>query len=99
MAQKKTVNTINNIGIGSSSSSINYQSTFGLSFVKIFSNSNAPMATNPYTIYNSNPASLTLNYLTTYSSSAITLSEGYEVQGSTAMYQVTFTTPIIPEGG
>jgi hypothetical protein len=42
MAQKKSTSTISSIGIGAASSSINYQSTFGLSWVRIFNNSNAP---------------------------------------------------------
>lgn len=86
MAQKKTTNSITNIGMGSSSSTIDYQSTFGLSWVKVFNNSNAPMTTNPYTLYYSTPPTLTLTYLTSYASSSITLIEGYQYKGSTAMY-------------
>lgn len=99
MAQKKNANNITTIGIGSSSSTINFQSTFGLSWVWIFSNSNAPQSTNPYTLYTSSPAALTLTYLTNYASTSLNLVQGYQTQGSTAMYQVTFTTPIIPIGG
>jgi len=99
MAQKKTSNIVNSIGIGSSSSTINYQSTFGLSWVKVFSNSNAPQTINPATLYYSTPPTLTLTYLTNYASTSLTLVEGYETQGSTAMYTTSFTTPIIPEGG
>jgi hypothetical protein len=99
MAQKKSLNTITTIGIGSSSSSINYQSTFGLSWVKVFNNSNTPQTTNPFTVYYSNPPALTLTYLTTYAASSVTLMEGFQSQGSAAMYKVTFTTPIIPDGG
>jgi len=99
MAQKKNTNIITTIGIGSSSSTINFQSTFGLSWVWIFNNSNAPQSTNPYTLYSSTPSTLTLTYLTNYVSSALTLVEGYQTQGSTAMYKATFTTPIIPIGG
>lgn len=73
MAQKKSLNTISTIGIGSSSSTINYQSTFGLSWVRVFSNSNIPQSTNPYTLHYSTPPTLTLNYLTSYASSSITL--------------------------
>jgi hypothetical protein len=96
MAQKKSTNSITTIGIGSSSSALNYQSTFGISWVKVFGNSNVPTATNPYTLYYSTPATLTLSYLTNYASSTVTLVEGYQSKGSTAMYKVTFTTPIIP---
>jgi hypothetical protein len=99
MAQKKNANTITTIGIGSSSSAINFQSTFGISWVWVFNNSNVPQLTNPYTLYTSSPAALTLTYLTNYASSAVTLIEGYQTQGSTAMYKATFTTPIIPLGG
>ncbi len=77
MAQKKSLNQITNIGIGSSSSTINYQSTFGLSWIKVFSNSNVPQATNPYTLQYSTPATLTLNYLTNYASASVTLKEGF----------------------
>lgn len=96
MAQKKTSNSITSIGIGSASSALNYQSTFGLSWVRIFSNSNAPTTTNPFTLHFSTPPTLTLTSLTSYSSSSITLIEGYQFKGSTAMYRVTFTTPIVP---
>lgn len=98
MAQKKTANTVTTIGIGSASSTINYQSTFALSWVRVFSTSNAPMTTNPYSLYYSTPPTLTLTYLTTYASSSVTLVEGYQTQGSTAMYKLTFTTPIVPLG-
>lgn len=77
MAQKKSLNTVTNIGIGSASSALNYQSTFGLSWVRVFSNSNVPQATNPYTLQYSNPATLTLTHLTSYSSLSVTLKEGY----------------------
>lgn len=96
MAQKKSANTINTIGIGSSSSALNYQSTFGLSWVYIFNNYNAPTTTNPYTIYTSTPPALTLTYLTSYTSTSLTLIEGFKSVGSTALYQATLTTPIIP---
>ena len=99
MAQKKSTNTISTIGIGAASSSINYQSTFGISWVRIFNNSNVPTTTNPYTTYYSTPPTLTLTHLTTYSSSSVTLEEGYQNVGSTAFYSVTFSTPIIPQGG
>lgn len=99
MAQKKSLNTVYTVGIGSSSSSINYQSVFGISWVRVFNNYNAPQTTNPYTLYYSTPPTLTLTYLTSYSASSITLIEGYQSQGSTAMYKLTFTTPIIPNGG
>lgn len=99
MAQKKSLSTVTTIGIGAASSSLNYQSTFALSWVKVFDNSNAPQATNPFTALYSTPASLTLTHLTSYSSSSVTLVEGYQSQGSSAMYKVTFTTPIIPAGG
>lgn len=99
MAQKKSLSTVTTIGIGAASSSLNYQSTFSLSWVKVFDNSNTPQATNPYTVLYSTPPALTLAYLTSYSASSVTLVEGYQSQGSTAMYKVTFTTPIIPVGG
>ena len=73
VAQKKTTNSITNIGIGASSSVINYQSTFGISWVKIFSTSNVPLATNPYTLYYSTPPTLTLSTLTSYSSKSLSL--------------------------
>lgn len=73
MAQKKSANNINTVGIGASSSSINYQSTFGLSWVRIFNNSNAPLTTNPYTLYYSTPPTLTLTTFNSYSSTTLTL--------------------------
>ena len=99
MAQKKSTNSITNIGIGASSSALNYQTTFGLSWVKVFNSSNAFTAYNPYTLHTSTPASLTLTTLTNYASNTITLTEGYTNQGSTAMQQLTFATPIVPDGG
>lgn len=73
MAQKKSLSTVTTIGIGASSSSLNYQSTFALSWVKVFDNSNAPQTTNPYTMFYSTPAALTLTHLTSYSASSVTL--------------------------
>ena len=73
MAQKKSGNNINSIGIGASSSSINYQSTFGLSWVRIFNNSNAPQSSNPYTLYYSTPPTLTLTTFNSYASATLTL--------------------------
>ena len=99
MAQKKSTGTVSTIGIGAASSSINYQSTFGISWVRIFNNSNAATAENPFTLFYSTPPSLTLTHLTTYSSSSVSLEEGYQSVGSTAFYSTTFSTPIIPEGG
>jgi len=99
MAQKKSSNNIATIGIGASSSVVNYQSTFGISWVKIFSTSNAPLSTNPYTLYYSTPPTLTLTTLTSYASTSLNLIEGYSSVGSTAFYSATLTTPIIPEGG
>ena len=99
MAQKKSTNTLSTVGIGASSSSINYQSTFGISWVRIFNNSNTPTTYNPYTLHYSTPATLTLTHLTTYTTSSVTLEEGYESVGSTAFYSTTLATPIIPEGG
>lgn len=96
MAQKKTSTNISTIGIGSLSATLNYQSTFGFSWVRVFNNSNVPLTYNPYTLLYSTPPSLTLTYLTSYAASSLSLVEGYQTQGSTAMYQVTFTTPIIP---
>ena len=99
MAQKKSTGTVNTIGIGSSSSSINYQSTFGISWVRIFKNSNVPQADNPSTLLYSTPATLTLTEKTSYSAKTLTLVEGYQSQGATAMYETTFSTYIIPQGG
>ena len=99
MAQKKSTNTITNVGIGASSSSINYQSTFGISWVRIFNNSNNPTTFNPYTMYYSTPATLTLTHLNSYTTPSVSLEEGYQSVGSTAMYSTTFSTPIIPQGG
>lgn len=99
MAQKKSTNNITTIGIGSSSDVINYQSTFGISWVRVFNNLNAPQTTNPYTLLYSTPPTLTLTYLTSYAASSVTLVEGLQTQGSAAMYKVTFTTPILPAGG
>ena len=95
MAQKKSTSTLSTIGIGAASSSINYQSTFGLTWVRIFNNSNAPQATNPYTLRYSTPSTLTLTSLTSYASSSLTLKEGYQSVGSTALYETSFSTPII----
>jgi hypothetical protein len=99
MAQKKSVNTISTIGIGSASSVINFQSTFGISWVRVFNTSNVPINYNPSSLLFSTPPILTLTHLTSYSASSVTLVEGYQTQGSTAMYRVTFTTPIIPQSG
>jgi len=73
MAQKKSANNINTIGIGASSSTINYQSTFGLSWVRIFNNSNAPITTNPYTLNYSTPPTLTITTLNSYASTNLSL--------------------------
>lgn len=99
MAQKKSTSTLSTIGIGAASSSINYQSTFGLSWVRIFNNSNAPQSSNPYTMKYSSPSTLTLTSLTSYTSTTLTLLEGYQSVGSTAFYETTFSTPIIPQSG
>jgi hypothetical protein len=73
MAQKKSANNILTVNIGSTSSALNYQSTFGLSWVYIFNNYNAPTTTNPYTLYTSTPAALTLTTLTSYAGTSLTL--------------------------
>lgn len=73
MAQKKSTNSITTIGIGSSSSVINYQSTFGISWVRVFNNLNTPQATNPYTLLYSTPPTLTLTHLASYAASSISL--------------------------
>ena len=99
VAQKKSINTITSVGIGSSSTAINYQSTFGLSWVWIYNSSNVPTATNPYTLYTSVPPILTLTTLNSYSSASVTLREGYQLIGSSAYYQATFTSPIINQTG
>lgn len=72
MAKKKSTNNIMSVGIGSSSSALNYQSTFGLSWVRIFNSSNVATATNPQTIHFSSPPVLTLTTLTNYASSSLT---------------------------
>lgn len=99
VAQKKSTNVISTIGIGASSSSINYQSTFGISWVRVFNTSDSSTSYNPYTLLYSTPPALTLTSLTTYASASVTLVEGYTSQGSTAYYQATFTTPIIVQTG
>ena len=99
MAQKKSSNTINTIDIGKASSTINYQSTFGISWVRVFDNSNVPTTTNPKTLFYSTPPTLTLTHLNTYTSVALVKTEGYSNKGSSAMYKATFQTPIIPDGG
>ena len=76
LAQKKTANTITNVGIGALSSSINYARDFKFSWVKVHDSSNAPTTTNPKTLRYGNPPSLTLNYLTSYSSASLTKIEG-----------------------
>ena len=99
MAQKKSTSTITTVGIGAASSSLDYTSTFGLTEVRIFDNSNVPTATNPTTLKYSTPPVLTLTYLTNYASSTLALDEGYSTASSAAMYHTTFNTPIIPDGG
>lgn len=99
MAQKKTSNSITDVGIGSSSSSINYQRPFKFSWVKVFDTSNTVMITNPKTLKYGGPASITLDYFTSYSSPSITKLQGSEYQGSSVLYKIDFTVKIIPEGG
>ena len=77
IAQKKNSNNVLHVGIGSSSSAVDYQSTFGISWVRIFNSYNAPTNVNPYTLLYSTPPTLTLTHLTSYSSKSITLVEGY----------------------
>lgn len=76
LAQKKTVNSITNIGIGAVSGSLNYQSTFSFSWVKVFDSSNVQEMTNPKTLKYSIPPTLTLRPLTTYASSSLTVNQG-----------------------
>jgi hypothetical protein len=99
VARKKSTSVLTNIGIGASSTAINFQSTFGVSWVWVFNSSNVATATNPYTLYRSTPPTLTLTTLNSYSSSSVTLREGYQSTGSTAYYQATFTSPIINQTG
>jgi len=99
MAQKKTVNTIENVGIGSASDSINYKRDFGLSWVKVHDTSTSRQTTNPFTTKTSTPAAITLNELTSYASATLNLKQGLETEGSTAMYRLEVTVPIIPQGG
>lgn len=98
-AVKKTSNLVTTVGIGAVSSSNSYQRPFSFSWVKVHDSSNAPTSTNPKTLKVGNTAPLTLNYLTTYSSAALTRIEGSEGQGSTVMYRLDVTIPIIPNGG
>ena len=72
MAQKKTTNTVSNVGIGSASSSINYQTSFKFAWVKVYDTSNDVMQTNPKTLKVGDPPSLLLNYLTNYADATIT---------------------------
>lgn len=57
------------------------------------------MTTNPKTLKYGDPPALMLNYLTSYTATAITKLEGSEYQGSSVLYKVDVTVPIIPEGG
>ncbi len=99
LAQKKTLNNVTTVGIGSASATINYQSTFALSWVRILNSHNSPTNTNPYTLYYSTPSTLTLTTLTSYSGITLAPVEGYQSTGSTAMYSAIFNTPIVPNGG
>lgn len=99
MAQKKTGNDVNTVGINSDSDSINYQREFKFNWVKIFDTTNAPSDTNPVTLKYGDPPALMLDYLTSYNSQSITLLEGVEYEGSTVMYQLDVEVPIIPLGG
>ena len=99
VAQKKTSNTVSNVGIGALSSSINYERQFKFSWVKVFDTTNIPTETMPKTIKVGDPPALTLNYLTSYSSATLTKLEGSEYQGSTVMYKLDLEVPIIPKGG
>lgn len=72
MAQKKTSTTINTVGIGQLSDSINYKRTFGLSWVKIHDTSASRQSTNPKTLRTSVPPLLTLNELTSYTAATLT---------------------------
>ncbi len=96
MAQKKTTNIVNSVGISTISSSNNYQSTFRFSWVKIFNNLNTPQFTNPYTIKYSSPDTVTLNFFTSFTSTILTKVQGSETQGSSCIYSLTFATPIVP---
>ena len=100
VAQKKTTNSVSNVGVGALSSSLNYQRDFKFNWVKVYDTDNAPMQdTMPKTIKVGDPASLRLNYFTSYSSAVLTKIEGAEYQGSTVMYQLVLGVPIIPKGG
>jgi hypothetical protein len=76
LAQKKTVNSISTIGIGALSGSLNYQSTFSFSWVKVFDSSNAQEMFNPKTLKYSVPPTLTLRPLTTFASSSLSVNQG-----------------------
>ena len=76
LAQKKTVNSVTNIGIGAISGSLDYQSTFAFSWVRVFDSSNAQEIFNPKTLRYSTPPTLTLTPLTTYASSSLTVNQG-----------------------
>ena len=99
MAQKKNTNQVTNVGINSDSSSLNYQRAFKFSWVKIFDSDITSMSDNPKTLKYGDPPSITLDYLTTYSAATLTLLEGDEYEGSSTMYQLDITVPIIPQGG
>ena len=99
IAQKKTANSITNVGIGTASGTLDYQRDFKFAWVRVYSTTNAPTATMPKTLKFGRPALETLAYLTTYSSATITKQEGAEYQGSTVMYKTIISVPIIPLGG
>ena len=99
MAQKKNNNQVTTVGINSDSSSLDYQRAFKFAWVKIFDTDITSMNDNPKTLKYGDPSSITLDYLTTYSAATLTPLEGEEYEGSSTMYQLDITVPIIPEGG
>lgn len=96
LAQKISSSNLSTVGINALSSTINYQSTFGFKWVRVFNSSNTKERFNPKTLKYSTPPTLTLNTFTTYISSSITAVQGMERVGSTVYYQCMVTTKIIP---
>lgn len=76
LAQKKSASSLNTVGINALSTTINYQSTFGFKWVRVFDSSNTKERFNPKTLKYSQPPTLTLNPLTTYTSASVTAIQG-----------------------
>lgn len=96
LAQKKSAATLNTIGINALSTTLNYQSTFAIKWVKMFNTSNTKERFNPVSMKYSIPPTLTLNTLSSYTASSISAIQGIEKLGSTVYYRLTVTTRIIP---